>query len=72
MVFLFLLVDHVVRVGQEEVVWQIRVQRRSVQVKENGVHERRLRRMVLTSSGQQNEQRKSKSACVQWSPGSPA
>lgn len=72
MVFLFLLVDHVVRVCQEDVVWQIRVQRRSVQVKENGVHERRLRRMVLTSSGQQNEQRKSKSAFVQWSLGSPA
>jgi hypothetical protein len=40
--------------------------------KENGVHERRLRRMALTSSGQEKERRKSKSACVQWSPGSPA
>jgi len=72
MVFLFLLVDHAVRVCQEDVVWQIRVQRRSVQMKENGVHERRLRRMVLTSGGQENEQRKSKSAFVQWSLGSPA
>jgi hypothetical protein len=32
--------------------------------KENGIHERRLRRMALTSSEQEKEQRKSKSACV--------
>jgi hypothetical protein len=38
-VFVFLLVGHVVRVCQENVVWQVRAQRRSVQVK----------RMVFTS-----------------------
>jgi hypothetical protein len=52
MVFVFLLVGHVVRVCQENVVWQIRAQRRSVQ-SENGIHERRLRRMVLTSDGRE-------------------